>query len=227
MARSKDRGGPPDKPGEGPGDAPDNGDAAYEVGYGKPPVSARWPKGHSGNPAGRPRTKAKVALLTKMNPARDMFLEEFARPQQVKEGGVAVEMEAGRAVIRSAINSAIQGDRFKQRLVLQYATAAEASLRTDRENLVLNVEGYKLRWTREFDLARRVHGPEPTQLPHPDHVNIDPYSGELVISGPQTREEKKAWDHMKFELQESTKLLCQCQAKAAANPSHVNLKFAT
>lgn len=30
----------------------------YEVGYGKPPEASRWQKGQSGNPKGRPKTRA-------------------------------------------------------------------------------------------------------------------------------------------------------------------------
>ena len=30
----------------------------YEIGYGKPPESSRWQKGQSGNPKGRPKSRA-------------------------------------------------------------------------------------------------------------------------------------------------------------------------
>jgi Family of unknown function (DUF5681) len=30
----------------------------YDIGYGKPPESSRWRKGQSGNPKGRPKTRA-------------------------------------------------------------------------------------------------------------------------------------------------------------------------
>ena len=30
----------------------------YDIGYGKPPESSRWQKGQSGNPKGRPKTRA-------------------------------------------------------------------------------------------------------------------------------------------------------------------------
>lgn len=33
-------------------------DQTYEIGFGKPPKSSQWQKGQSGNPKGRPKTKA-------------------------------------------------------------------------------------------------------------------------------------------------------------------------
>lgn len=34
-------------------------------------------------------------------------------------------------------------------------------------------------------------------FPHPDHIHIDMRSGEAVVRGPFTREEKKVWDEAK------------------------------
>lgn len=41
----------------------EKGNAAYEVGYGKPPKHTRYRKGASGNPAGRPKGQRNLATI--------------------------------------------------------------------------------------------------------------------------------------------------------------------
>jgi hypothetical protein len=38
-------------------------DQEYEVGFGRPPKSTRWPKGHSGNPHGRRKKPAELRSI--------------------------------------------------------------------------------------------------------------------------------------------------------------------
>ena len=38
--------------------------------------------------------------------------------------------------------------------------------------------------------------PEPTLVPHPDHLIIDPISGSVEVRGPYTPEEKNEWDEL-------------------------------
>jgi Family of unknown function (DUF5681) len=52
--------------------------SVHPVDYGSPPVSSRWPKGVSGNPYGRPRSRPT---------SDDMFLAEMDRPVKVLENG--------------------------------------------------------------------------------------------------------------------------------------------
>lgn len=219
MARSDGEGEKPSKRQKRSPDITNRSDESnYEVGYRKPPARNRWAKGQSGNPYGRPRKKDKEPFARKIHPLRDMIFDELERPVAIKEGGQTIEIETLRAILRSVNVGAIKGNRTQQKLALDIASAAQESRRADLENLVLNVETYKQQWEPIFERAARNGGPEPRQLPHPDHVDIDPLTCEIVFTGPQTRAEKKAWDHLKFQLRESQRMLFKLRADAAANP---------
>jgi hypothetical protein len=57
------------------------GAADYATGYGKPPLHTRFPKGQSGNPAGRPPNAARLRV-------KALTLEEAYRAVVVREDGV-------------------------------------------------------------------------------------------------------------------------------------------
>jgi hypothetical protein len=85
---------------------------AYEVGYGKPPVATRFPKGRSGNPKGR----------KKKAPVDDMRLEVdefFDTPVKVVEGGRTRTVSKIEAIVNMYRVQALHGD----------AKAAEALFR--------------------------------------------------------------------------------------------------
>lgn len=197
----------------------------YEVGHGKPPVNSRWRKGQSGNPYGRPRKTDKAPFAGLMNPVRDMILEELARPVTITEGGSALEINTLCAVIRSTNVGAIRGNRFQQKLVLQYANGAEESRQSELSERFMTVDRYKERWDPIFEFAIKNGGPEPSQLPHPDHVDIDPVSGEILLFGPHERSSKKIWDHQKFQLRETEKMLMDALSASVANPQDEHEKI--
>lgn len=190
----------------------------YRVGYCKPPAHSRFPKGKSGNPQGRPRQSDKNAFKETVNPVRDVVLEEMSRLVSLKEGGNEIQLEAIRAVVRSVNVGAIKGNSRQQKLALEYATAAQEARKAELEERIQTVEAYKSRWEPIFERARARGGPEPTQVPHPDHVNLDPLTLELVFSGPDTRELKKVWDLLKFQLRETEQMLLGARAEALSNP---------
>jgi len=129
-----------------------------------------------------------------------MFLEEMGRLVDVKEGGQRIEIEAGRAIMRSVTIGAMKGDLRKQKLALQIATAAEQSSKAEKAEDVRFVTNYKAEWGPVFASAAKAGKPEPEQLPHPDHVNIDLKTGEMTFTGPVTPAEKHQWDRLKFQL---------------------------
>ena len=104
--------------------------AAYAVGYGKPPAHARFRKGVSGNPGGRPRGMAPV-------PATALALREAYRPIPVREGGKVTTLPAIQAVLRSQVALAIKGNGPAQRAMIavvqaiEQALAAEAAARAE------------------------------------------------------------------------------------------------
>lgn len=190
----------------------------YVVGYCKPPRQSQFKKGASGNPHGRPRKADKELFEAKPNPVRDLIFEELARPISLKEGGRTVKIETGRAMIRSTFLGAVKGNTSQQKLALEYARAVEADRLKEIDERFANLRAYKQKWEPAFDQARRTGNPEPSQLPHPEHIDIDPATLNLVITGPMTKPEKKAWDVLKWQLRFTTRWLAVERAGAKLDP---------
>jgi len=85
----------------------------YEVGYRKPPKTARFKAGTSGNPRGRP--KGSTNLATDLS-------AELNEQITVREGGQERRVTKQRALIKSLTAQALQGDvRATTALLALYA----------------------------------------------------------------------------------------------------------
>jgi len=73
----------------------------YQVGYRKPPKATRFKPGQSGNPKGRPKGSP--------NLASDLSAE-LGEQITVREGGEAQRVSKQRALIKSLMAKALQGD---------------------------------------------------------------------------------------------------------------------
>jgi Family of unknown function (DUF5681) len=80
----------------------------YDVGFGKPPRQSRFPKGHSGNPKGRPKGKRNLAT------ALQLTLQEMV---VINENGVRKRVTKGVAAIKQLVNKAASGDLVALRLL--------------------------------------------------------------------------------------------------------------
>ncbi len=75
--------------------------ADYEVGYAKPPKHTRFQPGQSGNPRGRPKGTKNL---------RTDLMEELREKIVVREGDRPQKISKQRALLKSVVNRAIQGD---------------------------------------------------------------------------------------------------------------------
>ena len=180
--------------------------APYEVGYGKPPKASRFKPGTSGNPGGRPRGSGSAQPAdVVVEQIKALVLEEAYRPIQIRDGDKLVELPLVRAAVRSLGLNAAKGQHRSQTTLLDLVTAVEGERRSNRERLFEEVIDYKRHWENEIELARRAGLPEPTPLPHPDSLIVNPFNGSVTSRGPWTEEEKAEYDQMiafKREMEE-------------------------
>jgi hypothetical protein len=75
--------------------------AKERIGYGQPPKSTRFKPGKSGNPKGRPAGSRNLAT--------DLS-DELSQKITVREGGLTQRLTKQRALIKSLMAKALQGD---------------------------------------------------------------------------------------------------------------------
>lgn len=103
--------------------------STYKVGYGKPPASAQFKKGESGNPSGKKKPKSLVQVL------QDQLDDEVT----VKGPGKVEKRPVKDVLIARLIKRALDGDIQSMRLIIQNASRSDpandkpASLLTDHE----------------------------------------------------------------------------------------------
>lgn len=87
------------------------------VGYKRPPVHSRFPKGQSGNPSGRPKKK-RVFL--------DDAAEIFGTPVTGHANGKEITLPVLQAIFRRTVRNALQGDNAALRRVIELKLMLES-----------------------------------------------------------------------------------------------------
>ena len=99
----------------------------YKIGYGRPPKSGRFERGKSGNPNGRPKGRLKLAtdLAAELN-------EQIT----VREDGRARRVSKQRALIKSLMAKALQGDVRANAAILALYARVITELPDDQDSVV-------------------------------------------------------------------------------------------
>jgi hypothetical protein len=178
---------PPALHGPGPGK-----DKPYAVGYGKPPANTRFRKGVSGNPKGRPK-RAKSSL-PRLNEERlkSIVMVEAYRTIKVNDGERQLDVPMAQAVLRAIAMKAVKGDHRSQRLFSELVSETERANRAVHDEWVELAIEYKRSWAEEFERCRRLGLPEPDPVPHPDHIEMDRRTGEVIVDGPLSEKQRNA-----------------------------------
>jgi hypothetical protein len=110
----------------------------YKIGYAKPPKSGQFKRGKSGNPKGRPKGSLKLAtdLAAELN-------EQIT----VREDGKARRVSKQRALIKSLMAKALQGDVRANSAVLSLYARVITDLPDDEDSVV---EENELQILRQF-----------------------------------------------------------------------------
>lgn len=184
----------------------------YKVGYGRPPAATRFRPGQSGNPRGRPRKSRLPDHFPKLNEERlkQVTLQEAYRKITIRDGDRTVDLTMAEAVLRSIGLNAAKGDKRSQKMFTDLLRTVEMENKALYDEYLKTMIEYKSAGEKEIERCKRLGIDPPEMLPHPDHIHIDMRTGEAVVRGPFTMEEKKYWDgarEFKAEIDEDMERL--------------------
>jgi hypothetical protein len=188
----------------------------YPVGYGRPPVETRFPKGQSGCPGGR-GGKPRIPVMA--STYDEKVLEAFNRVVTTADGKKVSLVE--RALQQDALNAAKGDEKANARLRPEYARASSnkaamfSSMIGDAMEHWIDVKG-------AFDDAERKSVAPPDFVPHPDHVHITDTA--LTINGPCTKEERAFWEYLKFYMRFWSDAVALVRADIKKHPDYEFLK---
>lgn len=89
----------------------------YDIGYGKPPKEAQFPKGTSGNPKGRPKGSRNTYK---------MLEELLSQKVTIIQDGKSVRISKKKAILLQTVNPAVKGEQKAITTILPHMLAMDA-----------------------------------------------------------------------------------------------------
>ncbi|MGY3549432.1 MULTISPECIES: DUF5681 domain-containing protein [unclassified Bradyrhizobium] len=110
----------------------------YKVGYRRPPRHGQFKKGQSGNPSGGRKPRKPIADSRPIKTIADVLYEELQQEVTVRENGKKYKITKMEALVKGAVNHAMQGDIRPLKLVQGIEPVLDSSLKAiearDRES---------------------------------------------------------------------------------------------
>ena len=163
--------------------------AKYDVGYGKPPVTARFKPGKSGNPKGRPKGSKNTMPTLAEERIKKLILEEAYRTVPIIEKGRRISIPIITAVLRAVAMNAARGNNRAAHLFTTLVEKTEAENKKLATGAFRSMLDYKDAWTKELARRDRLGIKLPDPVPHPDDIVIDARTMDVKVKGPMTKDE--------------------------------------
>ncbi|MEQ8193214.1 MAG: DUF5681 domain-containing protein, partial [Rhodospirillales bacterium] len=161
-------------------------DTNYEVGYGKPPKNARFIKGKSGNPKGRPKKAVKKSGRQRFRDGNlDRILEEEAfRELKLQENGKPIAMSASQAIVRSILIDGMKGNRLAKKFAFELLRKEEREARKQATEQYEYLAKKKAEGEAMIAKCKEQDVPPPRLFPHPDDILLDEAKLKAYVIGP-------------------------------------------
>jgi Family of unknown function (DUF5681) len=164
--------------------------ATYEVGYTRPPAANRFKPGKSGNPRGRPKgARNKLPALNEER-LKSIVIAEAYRTIKVNDGPRQVSVPMAQAIVRSLALNAVKGQHRAQRLFSELLSTTERENKALHDEWLSTAMEYKAGWEKEIERCRQIGLPLPDPVPHPDHIDLDMRTGQVLVDGPMTYKQR-------------------------------------
>jgi hypothetical protein len=182
---------------------PPSSEPAYKVGYRKPPAESQFKPGRSGNPRGRRKgARNKLPALNEER-LKGIIVEEAYRTIKIAEGERQVTIPMAKAVVRALAVNAARGQLRSQQSFATLLSETERANKALHDKMLDAALEYKVQWDREPERRAKQGISAPDPIPHPDDIVIDMRTGEALIKGPLTKEDKVKLDRMYALIEEA------------------------